>query len=345
MMKRMNERKRSLIQIIDLLRVKGEMSQSEICRQIQLQPSTLSYLINDLKRMGLVVNSGLAPSQIGPGKPATMISLNQSHTKFLGLYAKDDQLVLYVVGLDGALARRAVYTIPSPDLLEESMIGAIGSMLKEFTDIEGIGIAIKGVVLTADAIEFGQREHLGYRRWQIQGLTAHLRSQFPVPVILENDANCMALLYQYGQQRSRLNLLLYLLNQSPFGIGCAILDQGKLLRGGRGAAGQYFEKGSPFVHENGTGPRVTDSPRFVHLLMQHILSAAYLLDPDEIVLTGSLFDQAGDQDALAQELGRQRFPMPVTIRAEDTRYNPAMGAALIATTQFISDTIIKVGAR
>lgn len=347
-MKRLNDRKRNLVKIINTLMLEGAMSQTELSKRLQLQTSTLSYLMNDLKRLDLVVNSGQTIASDGPGKPATIIRLNPDKAYFLGLYVEVEKILAYIVGLDGSIIHRQSFPLDPPTALEACVSQAIRAILDQYPLVEGIGIAMKGLVLNDDAIRFGQRDKIGFKSWQVDGLMSHLHSAFNKPIMLENDANCVAVLHQYHQQRSDMDLILYLLNQSPFGIGCAILSNGELIKGSRGAAGQYFEKGSPFIRPEEIARRETETlNHFLEKMLEHILTTSYLLDPEEVILTGNIFkdDQQSNEQTFLAGIAQYPFPMQVNIRNESQKFNPGMGAAMIAANQYIRDTIEKVGAR
>lgn len=346
-LKRISERKRSLLKIINTLMLDGEMSQTELSRRVDLQASTLSYLVNDLKGMELVVNSGQL-SGIGPGKPATILRLNPEKACFLGLYVEVDEIRAYLVGLDGSIVTVESFPLGDPAKLEDTTALAIQTILTRYPLVAGVGIAMKGLVLNDDAIQFGQRAKIGNKNWRIQGFLAHLKERFSLPILLENDANCVAILHQFHEQRSDMDLVLYLLNQNPFGIGCAILSKGELVHGARGAAGQYFEKGSPFIQPEEVAARGTETlQHFLEKMVEHILTTSYLLDPEAVILTGNIFraDQAQGEAHFLRDLARYPFPMAVTIRNESPKFNPGMGAAMIALDRYLKDTIEKVGAR
>ncbi len=324
------------------------MSQTDLSKRLQLQPSTLSYLVNDLKRLDLVVNSGQTIASEGPGKPATIIRLKADKAYFLGLYVEVEKILAYIIGMDGSIIHRTTFPLDPPAALESCVSFAIGEILSCYPLVEGIGIAMKGLVLNDDAIRFGQRDKVGYSSWQIEGFMSHLGAKFSKPIMVENDANCVGVLHQYYQQRSDMDLVLYLLNQSPFGIGCAILSHGELIHGTRGAAGQYFEKGSPFIRPEEIAQRGTESlNHFLDKMLEHILTTAYLLDPEEIILTGNIFqaEDGANEQAFLTSIAKHPFPMQVSIRNESQKFNPGMGAAMIATNQYLRDTIEKVGAR
>lgn len=345
----MNDRKRSLLRVFDVLRMEGDMTQSRLKDTLQLRSSTVSYLVSDLKKLGVIVNSGETLHSEGRGKPGRLLQLNHDRAQFIGLYIEAQRVHCHVVGLDGQVIDQQVAEVPQAGAMEEWTVRIMDELIDRFSAIRGIGIAMKGLVLDQDQLLFGRRPGVAAETWGIEGFLGRLRERYDtIPILLENDANCVALLHQHQQQRTDMDLILYLLNESPFGIGCAILQQGILTRGARGGAGQYFEKDSRFALAEAVAGRDHWSPEvFVGAMMHHVAMAAYLLDPEEIILAGSLFEGQRDysQSVLADLIRSWGLPMPVKIRSEDSLFNPGMGAALIATNRFVLETIEKVGAR
>lgn len=346
---RLNDRKRSLLQIIDLLRLEGEITQSRLRDTLQLQGSTVSYLVNDLKKMGVIVNTGEVVQSSGPGKPGSVLQLSNELAQFIGLHVEGDRIHSYVVGLDGRVLDYQVISVAVPTAIEEIVTSTLDDLVGSNPAISGVGIAMKGLVLKSDRIQVGPRSGIAPAGWTIQGFLQRLRERYsPVPVLLENDANCVALLYQHQKQRSDMDLILYLLNEDPFGIGCSILQHGALIKGARGAAGQYYEKDSRFVQPRGSTRREEYPVEvFVTEMMHHVATAGYLLDPEEIVLAGSLFDRTDryDVSGIDQDIEHYQLPMDVLVKPGSESFNPGMGAALIATNSFVLETISKVGAR
>lgn len=348
-MKTLNERKRGLREIIDIIKISGPMTQTELKNEANLHASTASYLINDLRNLGLLVDDGEILQKKGPGKPATILKLNNQLANFIGVYLEDYCLNLYIGGLDGAILDSKSVPIDNFRDVEKLMISSIREIILVNNNILGIGIAVKGIVYHNGNIEFGYRESINQNHFKLQGLLEKLEKTFAnIPIVIENDANCTAVLFQYKQRRKNMNLVLYLLNISPFGLGCAILEDGVLYRGHRGSAGQYFEKNSNFSKlENLNNHKRENVENIIDEMMSHVRMSGFLLDPEEVIFSGSLFDDIGDnrKEQLEKLVSAYQLPFTIKITKGNKELNPAIGAALISTNNYISKIIDKAGVR
>jgi len=348
-MNNINDRKRRLLRMIDVLKREGPMTQTMLKEHTNMQASTASYLMNDLKNLGIVINSGETIQGLGAGKPGNLIQLNNNLAQFIGIYVEDNQVNAYVIGLDGATLDYRKVAIENPTQVEQALVKVVDSICQENSSIRGIGIAMKAMVLSDGTIRFGYREGMNDENWKLKGLRQRLTDHFSgIPIVIENDANCTALLYQYEQKEDKMNLVLYLLNRIPFGIGCSILVKGMLLKGANGATGQYFEKGSrlrSLAIDKTNRDEYLES--FITALMPHIATTAYLLDPKIVVLSGSFLGDIEPKTIAKVEsiIESYQLPVEVILTHGNQEYDPAKGAALIAMNDYISSFIAKVGAR
>jgi len=347
-MNRINDRKRSLLRMVDVLKREGPMTQTMLKEHTNMQASTASYLMNDLKSIGIVINSGETIQGSGAGKPGNLIQLNNNLAQFIGIYVEDNQVNVYVTGLDGITLDYRKVVMGNPTQVEQALIQVVDSICQENSIIRGIGIAMKAMVLSDGTIRFGYRDGMN-ENWKLQGLLQRLTTHFSgIPIVIENDANCTALLYQYEQKEDKMDLVLYLLNRIPFGIGCSILVKGKLLKGANGSTGQYFEKGSrlrSLAIDKTNKDEYLES--FITALMPHIATTAYLLDPKIVVLSGSFLSDLEEKtvDKVESIIKSYHLPIEVILTKGNQDYDPAKGAALIAMNDYISSFIAKVGAR
>ena len=235
-MNKQTERKQNLRKIVETLRLHGPVPQARLKEQCNLQASTVSYLVNDLKQKNLIVEVGKESTQGRVGKPGNMIGLYNEEAAFLGIYAEDDCLYTYLVGIDGTTLGSDSVAY-APENVESMIYQTIGGQLAEHTNIRGIGIAIKAVVYKDGTIRSGSRNHAtaGESGWNLLDLPEHLRQAFPnIPIVVENDANSAAQLYRYEHKCD--DFVLYVLNDIPLGIGCGLIMDGYLYRGKQGSA-------------------------------------------------------------------------------------------------------------
>ena len=339
-MNKKTERTQNLRLVIEMLRRNGAMSQARLKEHCGLQASTISYLVNDLKKEGLVRDSGVVQQEGKVGKPGSLIQLDNDTASVLGLYLEDNWIDAYLIGIDGrTLAYEMVHFENAG--IQETMVSLIARSLQRYPQIRGVGIAVKAIVYNDGTIKSDKhRDSMGHE-WNISGLTGALEAAFPaLPIVMENDANCAAELYCYETRREGGSLIVYLLNQLPFGIGCGLMVHGRVFRGTSGSAGEYFERNS--------GLRDLVCKETVRLeevicgIRHHMESAVYLLDPECVVLSGSYFKDLTPKAGAAIEESLKDLPVAVRVSCGEATLNPARGAALLAINAFAKNIVEEV---
>lgn len=209
--------------------------------------------------------------------------------------------------------------------------------------------------------------------WREVSLKDIGRSAFPaaVPIAVENDANAFAIGDSYRHGVSGVTLFLLM----ETGVGGGIMIDGKLFRGGHGLAGeightlvpgsggQKFEQliGREVLirqYREAIGRKHVDLQEFlgdVHdrvpaavniaetwsrHLAYALLQACRLLDPDRIVLGGSvasLYPMVAARVAVHMSEGQNiPFPMPEIVVDDDAEFGSAFGAACMLHQRFLS---------
>lgn len=347
-MNSINNRKRNLVVMVDVLKREGPMTQTVLKEYINLKASTTSYLVNDLKRLGLVIDSGIITQDGGPGKPGNLLKLNNDFAQFIGCYVENNLVNVYVIGLDGTTLSHKSIFVDNYTKVKQALIDIIVTLCEKNSKIRGIGIAMKGVVLLDGTIQVKYGEGKD-EAWKLEGLLQHLKQHFPeIPVVIENDANCSAILYQHEEREIELDLLLYLLNKTPFGIGCGILVNGQILKGATGVAGEYFEKGKRIQKLiEGISDQNIYAEKFIESIFSHISTSVYLLNPKKVVISGNILNDISTTTIkkIGEIIKDYDLPVDVILTKGNEDLGPAKGAALIAMNDYISSFIGKVGAR
>lgn len=343
-MNKRSEKRQNLLAVISTLRQYGAMTQARLKEYCGLQASTISYLSAELREMQLIRNSGLENQNGRVGKPGNIVELNNDLASFLGVYVEDSWIDIYLIGLDGTTLHSQ--RVPFEDnSVQESIFAVIVQQMQQHEEIHGIGVAIKAIVYNDGSIKSNLMSDSRRKRrnWNFAGLKDHLQEMYPeMPIVVENDANCAVELYRHNREQNQ-NVLVYLVNQNPFGVGCGMLINGRLFRGASGLAGEVFDRSEHFsklaaLAESDEG----FIKKFIPALFPRILDSAYLLDPECIVLTGDCFDHLteADEDSFAQLA--KKSPVPVLIAAGEDKLNPAKGAALLVIDAFIQRIIEEV---
>ena len=342
-MNKRTEKRQNLAQLLAVLRRYGPLTQARIKEYCGLQASTVSYLMNDLKRVGLTRVAGQELQEGKVGKPGNVMQLDNERASFLGLYVEDTWIDVYRIGIDGTTQETRHVEFDGASV-KDAVIGAVETELSAYPQIQGAGIAIKGIVYNDGTIKSGWRRGRGDEKsfWNFTGLSAALGQAFPnIPVVVENDANCAAELYHYNVRREQKNLVLYLLNQIPFGIGCGLILNDAIYRGRSGAAGEIFEKDAKFLKCADDLQRGNATvEQFLPAILPHMNETAYLLEPECIVLAGSYLNKLSERELKSLEPLWDGMPVPVVVAGGEEHLNPAKGAALLVTDKFI-ETIIE----
>lgn len=347
-MNKKTERKQNLRLIIEALRRQGSLSQARLKEICGLQASTVSYLINDLKNVELVKYTGKNEMVAKVGKPASTICLNNDKAAFLGMYVEDNRLHSYLIGIDGQTLDSNCEVFSTVNA-EAALFQEIERGLHAHENIQGVGVTIKAIVYNDGTVKSGTRREASVeqKKWNFIGLLDSLKNAFPnLPIIVENDANCAAQLYQYENKATNGNFVVYLFNKEPFGIGCGLMIDGKVYRGAQGAAGEFFEKNldiKQIMSQIGNEPDIVD--KFLPAMTPHIFETAYLLNPERIVIAGNLVEDLSQTSLEKTHKLFEKLPMPTLFATGDAALNPARGAALLAINDYIERFLEEVEKR
>lgn len=127
-------------------------------------------------------------------------------------------------------------TLSEPQLGLNRVIENVRRVVKEAAgekSFAAIGIGTPGTYLPEKDALFGSPHTLVY---ETPGFLSRLRAEFGVPLIVENDANCLAVAEYFASCIGKYRFVLAVILGTGFGTGL-ILD-GKLYRGAVGGAGE-----------------------------------------------------------------------------------------------------------
>jgi predicted NBD/HSP70 family sugar kinase len=227
------------LRIVDALRHDGTASRAQIARQTGLSPSTVSTVIGELQRAGLVVESTLAPAG-RQGRPAAQLTLDPSAGAAVGIDFDHDKIRVAVSDLGRTvLAEASVRTDvdhDAPRALEHAS-ELVAQVLEEAgVDRErvlGAGMALPGPVDHARGALHTSPILSG---WANVDVAAELEKRIDVPVHLDNDANLGALAEVTLGAGRNVRSAAYV--QMSSGIGAGLIVEGRPYHGHRGIAGE-----------------------------------------------------------------------------------------------------------
>jgi predicted NBD/HSP70 family sugar kinase len=245
-------RERNKLRVIEALRQQGTASRSDLARLTGLSRTTITSLVGDLQRRGLVVEQGSdepSPEPAGRGRPPAMLRLDPSAGTALGIYFGHDHIRVAAADLSSTvLAERkldldvdhsASSAIDAAVALVDVVLGEAGLGRG---DVIGVGMGISGPVDLSGTI--GRTVILP--DWTGRHAGEELSRRLDLPVAVDNDANLGALAeVSLGVARG-LRDVIYVMVSS--GIGSGLIMGGRLHRGASGFAG---EMGHVFMVEKG----------------------------------------------------------------------------------------------
>jgi predicted NBD/HSP70 family sugar kinase len=226
--------------VLNLLFQRGPHSRADIARELQVTRSTASALVAGLVERDLLLETEETADVERIGRPGFVVKLNPGARTYIGVDIAVSEL--RIVALDmkadviGSLT--VPYTDPAtPDYVVGLVRPAVEKLLADngldFSVVEGLGVAIPGLVETDGVIVFAP-----ILNWRNVDIKAMIEQAFDVPINLyfDNDANACAVSEGYRADTSASGTLAYFLMDS--GVGLGILHQGQVFRGQEGVAGE-----------------------------------------------------------------------------------------------------------
>lgn len=209
-------------------------SRAEVVRVLGLAPSTVSARVQSLIDAGVLVEAGEGESRGGRRPRMLRLADQQDVSLVADLGAHHARIAL--IGPDGRriAARSFVVDVDQgPEKVLEQVAGALTELHRASGPQRGIsmvGIGLPGPVDVVSGTVQGASRMRGWNGFEVR---RWLEQHFGVPAILENDTHLLAV----GELAARNDLTDFILVKAGTGIGGAIVSDGHLRRGARGAAG------------------------------------------------------------------------------------------------------------
>lgn len=217
--------------VINLLRLHGPHSRTEISEQTRLAPSALTRLTRDLLKEGVVIETGKSSST--GGRPAVLVTLNPEYSRCIGIKVERARILAAAVDLTGVIRARAEVSFEEPPS-PANVIAAVAKLVKKlsFKRVLGVGISISGFVDPTTGMDL-YSPILG---WKQVPLRDPISEKTDLPVWIENDVNALALAERwYGAGRNYSHFICITVGE---GIGAGIVIGGEIYRGAFGGAGE-----------------------------------------------------------------------------------------------------------
>ncbi|WP_428965472.1 ROK family transcriptional regulator [Micromonospora fluostatini] len=318
------------------VRVHAPCSRADIAARTGLNKATVSSLVSELIERRLVRETGLTENRIG--RPATMLVLDGEPYAAVGMEVRADELVVVAVDLAGNRLltwRRAFTPTDSPTdtvrVLATLARRAVARITEQDRTVLGLTVGVPGLVDAAGAVPLATP--LG---WRDVALAAELRAALGdpepgYPVTVDNEANLAVLAeHRHGRHAGTPDLVHL---TGGIGVGAGVISAGRLLRGGRGLAGEIghlpLDPGGPVCACGRAGcvEAFVGLPAVVRRLL-----------PDT-AQEGPVTDYLPELDRI-QALARQGDPR---VRAGLTEVGRRLGHAVSLVVNLVDPEVVLVG--
>lgn len=351
-------------QLLDFIRHHAPVTRAELSRITGLTPGAITQQCRELIFSGLIVEGDRITGH--RGQPSLPISLNPEGAFALGVAFGDDHIDFTAVDLAG----NVLFVESEKHELNQSLTSAIEQLKGlipntlnnkqiDMNRILGIGIGLPGY-MQKDGMCRPTVDWLS--DWSNTNLFEQFSKALQMPLWIEHNANTAAIGEYYSGNWKQIKNMVIL--DFSYGLNAGIIIEGKLLRGAFGNAGEISESkklSQPslvelFVKENldySDANKLVESQHSIieswiatnyQTIEQYILDAIHWLDPELVVLTGTLPKALLERIALllneditnhmAQNtFGRFRAKIVSTQTGIE---NIALGAALLPLYQTLS---------
>jgi predicted NBD/HSP70 family sugar kinase len=222
--------------LFQLLRDGKARTRAELAMTTGLARSTVAARIDALISSGLVGPAGEASSS--GGRPPSRFAFNPAARSVLAVDVGATHVIVAVTDLGGSVIseqRLAQEVAAGPETVLDTVVAEGLALLaaagRSIKDLAGVGIGLPGPVEHGTGRPVKPPIMPG---WDGFDVVRYVQRSLPVPVLVDNDVNIMALGERTAHWADHRNFLFI---KVATGIGAGIISSGELQRGANGTAG------------------------------------------------------------------------------------------------------------
>ena len=219
--------------VLNYVREREPISRAEIARETDLQRSTISAIVDDLKTEGLVEEVGEGEST--GGRRPTLLKLRAAGPIAIGVSITPTCTTIATSDLAGRVIDQEEF-LTDADKTINQVISVVGKFTTRYNgSIEGVGVSLPGLVDPST----GTALYIPYFLWRDLPISEMISSAVGLPVVIDNDANAVALAELWFGRPEVNDARDFILVLVAEGVGTGIIFDGQVYRGQRGAAGEF----------------------------------------------------------------------------------------------------------
>lgn len=224
-------RRQNTSAVLRTLRREGPATRAELAKRTGLAKATVGAIVGDLEAAGALVERETdRPGARGrPGRP---VALEGGRFVSLGFELNVDYVAAVVLDLAGEQVHTETRPAEGPGALPDLARDVVERHVGSGRTVVGTTVAVPGLVRDDHrTVAWAPNLHLDG-----PGPAEALRGVVPGEVEVSNDANCAAYAEAHHGAAAGVSHALYL--TGTIGIGAGIVQDGELVRGGAGFAGE-----------------------------------------------------------------------------------------------------------
>jgi predicted NBD/HSP70 family sugar kinase len=237
-------RTRNRARVLRALVTASETTRADLATACGLSPATITNVVADLIREGLVEERGLVPSE--GGRPIARLGVRPDGAFLLGADVGEKGVAVELFDLALTRLDREFHDAPTratdPAPIGEALRAAVAAIRARNPEREprlvGLGLGLPGIVEDASGSHEGHGEvlHAQSLGWPALPVDELVRPD-GLEVFAENGAKTLAMAERwFGAARDVEHAIVALLGR---GVGLGVVSAGELLRGSAAAAGEW----------------------------------------------------------------------------------------------------------
>lgn len=242
----------NLSRVLRLIWQKQGISRIEIAKELNLDKSTITNIISDFIKLGVVQE--MAEGKPGPqgGRRPIFLTINKNYGCVAGVEIQPDYYKILLINLEGNIlfTKTIKRNISEDNLIKviSSIINNLKSKVKnDGSNLIGLGIGLSGII--------NPNEGIIYQSIPLQiidpiNIIEPIVKKEKFPVLIENDANCCAWAELAFQKSIQLQNFIFVLieireeeiNIKHYGgiaVGLGIVINGKVYYGSNYTSGEF----------------------------------------------------------------------------------------------------------
>lgn len=230
--------------VLNYIRDREPISRAEIARNTELQRSTVSTIVEELKAEGLIEEIGAGAST--GGRRPTMLRLRAAGAMAVGVDVTPTHTTVASCDLKGrVLVSERVENVARPEEMTARVIECVRELVARDGSraVAGVGISLPGLVDPST----GRAVFIPFFRWRDWAIAEEIERATGFKASVDNDANAAALAELWFGRPEVSESRDFIIALVAEGIGTGIVFDGQIYRGERGAAGEF---GHMIVGEN-----------------------------------------------------------------------------------------------